>query len=126
MKLKDIIETAKGKFAPIDFDSKWLVDDNGNICIKTPIPVNVEDEAKIVYHWYPHMIDKEIIYDIQDAIDTHDYETFMKYANEDASFKIFPIDASIYANGKFVGNIAIFAEKEVFNLITYSEAKYYR
>ena len=123
MKLKDIIETAKGKYAPIDFDSKWLVDDNGNICIKTPIPVNIEDEVEIVYHWYHHMIDKEIVDDIQNAIDTHDYETFMKYANKDVRFEFFPIDASIYANGKFVGNIAIFAEKEVFSLITYSECE---
>ena len=123
MKLKDVIEATHGKYTQLDFESVWSVDDIGNICMKTPEIVNVENEVEVVYYWYHHMIDKTMRDDIQKAIDTHDYETFMKYADKDVHCEFLPVSASIYSNGEFIGNVAICQSKEAFSLITHSECE---
>lgn len=123
MKLKDIIAATQGKYTQLDFESVWSVDDSGNICMKTPIDINIEDEVEVVYYWYHHMIDKKIRDNIQKAIDTRDYEAFMKYADEDVRCEFLPVSASIYSNGEFIGNVAICQSKEAFGLITHSECE---
>lgn len=83
-----------------------------------------DKEVEIIYYWHHHMIDYNTRKNIQQAIDNHDFYSFMLYydkLNTDNICYLPPI-ATILYDGKYVGWVAL-EDSYIFSMITYSECE---
>lgn len=80
---------------------------------------------EVIYYWYHHMIDSDVINDIQDTIDSHDYEKFMAYYNylNSNECTFLPDYAYIFVDDDYFSKINIIDSPEIFSKITYSECE---
>lgn len=92
------------------------------------------DNIKVIYFWYDHLVLRENGDDkiVTKAIQTHDFDTFIKYYNKYPPFKVtdeefgeltipyFPNTALIFDGDEIIGTIDITIKKG-FEKITDSE-----
>ena len=123
MKLKDVFTAAGDRTDWIKFFWDYNISDDGEIRPVTRTNVAMDSEVEIVYYWFDHLNPDVDIYEINNAIKTHDYETFSKWFDKllHEKYNYLTSSAYIYIEDVCVGEIFIADSADMFSLISWSE-----
>lgn len=120
MKLRDIINAVGSRKYWITFHWDWDTSDDGTVIPKMDVCPTLDSEVAVVYQWFHHFNPNVDTKEIWNAIENHDYKTFMKWynflRNEDLTY--LPSRAAIWIDDCYVGDVCVVYEPETFALIS--------
>lgn len=119
MKLREIIEAVGKKKYWIAFHYDWSITEDGRIIPKAEKEITMDSDVNIFYQWYTHLNPNVNIAEIENAIDNHDYKTFMKWFNklENEPWEYLPTRAEIWCDDAYIGTICVVYDVKLFSLI---------
>ena len=120
MKLKDIIQAVGKKKYWISFYYDWTITSDGRVVPVSEAELTMESDVELFYQWYWHLNPKVNTKEIEEAIENHDYKTFMKWFNmlEKEPWEYLPTRANIWAGDTYVGTVCVAYDEGLFSLIT--------
>jgi hypothetical protein len=118
MKLRDIIQAVESRRYWIKFYYDWAITSDGHIIPKNEI--TMDDDVSVFYQWYHHFNPNVNIREIDNAIQNHDYKTFMKWFNklEKEEWEYLPTTAYIWSGEILLGTVCVVFDEELFSLIS--------
>lgn len=123
MKLEDVFAAAGDRTDWIKFFWDYDISDAGEIRPVARVQATMDSEVEIVYYWFDHLNPEVDTNEISKAIQTHDYETFIKWFDKliYEKYNYLTSSAYIYIGEECVGKIFIADSADMFSLITVSE-----
>lgn len=121
MKFKDLLDAVGENKYLMKLQTNWELADDGQIAVNFPANLTLDSEVEVHYQWFWNS-DTGVVTEISNAIECHDYVTFIKWINilheTEIPFLHLPYDASMWVDNKYIGEICISFNEQTFRLIT--------
>ena len=120
MKLRDILQAVGDSRYWIRFHYNWSITSDGRIVPVAEKEITMDSDVNIHYQWYTHHNPNVNIAEIENAIENHDYQTFMWWFNklENEQWEYLPTQADIWSGDAYVGTVCVVYDKRLFSLIS--------
>ena len=121
MKFKDILCAVGERMDWIKIHADWSLNDSGQITMSLPANITLDSEVDVHYQWFWHCNTEIDTSEIYNAIETHDYTTFIKWfeiLESKLPIVYLPCDAEMWVDDKYIGSVCVAFNKQTFQLIT--------